>query len=227
MSTKVDYSKYDRHKSPIVIGYRSIILLLGAGDLLYANVTAIMQGSPFTPDKYFTYQSNFFILVWLFLALLWRNQPEKLEKISGPIHAIITVYISVTFLVYGIILAPLSNPTGVEVYLNIIHHYLNPVVFIIDYFYTERKTYSWKVVVPLLVYPHLYLIFSFIMGSYITVGDYIYPFLDYATLGLSGYIRWYLILIVLFLILFVIYTGFVKYLDRRSPQEASSKYQPA
>lgn len=227
MSTQTYSLNYEVHKSSFVVGYRLIILLLGLGDLAYANVTALLNGSALVPDKYFTYQSNFFIMVWLFFALLWRNEPEKLERISGPLHAILTVYISVTFLVYGIILAPLSNPTGAEVYLNIIHHYLNPVVFILDFFYTERKNYSWKVVGPLIIYPHIYLVFSFIMGSYITVGDYIYPFLNYTKLGFSGYLTWYVILVSLFLILFLVYTSFVKYMDRRSVSEPSSKYQPA
>ena len=227
MSTKTDYSNYEINKSSFVVGYRLIILILGVGDLVYANVSSLLGGTLLSPDKYFTYQSNFFIMVWVALALLWRNDPEKLKKIYGPLHAILTVYISVTFLVYGIILAPLSNPTGAEVYLNIIHHYLNPVVFILDFFYTERKNYSWKVVGPMIIYPHLYLVFSFIMGSYITVGDYIYPFLDFAKLGVAGYIRWYLILIVLFLMLFVVYTGFVKYMEKRTLQETSPKYQPA
>ena len=219
MSNKPDFSNYEIHKAPIVISYRLIILLLGLGDLVYANVSFLLSGqlslSTF-PDKYFTYQSNIFILAWLFLALIWRNMPEKLDKISGPIRGAITVYISVTLIVYGIVLAPSSNPTGIDVYLNIIHHYLNPVVFIVDFFYTERKVYNWKPVIVWFVYPHLYLIFSFIMGTYITVGDYIYPFLNFPKLGLTGYLTWYLILIVLFLVLSVIYYLFPVFIKKRN-----------
>ena len=219
MSNKPDFSNYEIHKSPIVISYRLIILLLGLGDLVYANVSFLLSGqlslSTF-PDKYFTYQSNIFILAWLFLALIWRNMPEKLDKISGSLRGAITVYITVTFIVYGIVLAPQSNPTGIDIYLNIIHHYLNPVVFIVDFFYTERKVYNWKPVIVWFVYPHLYLIFSFIMGTYLTVGDYIYPFLNYPKLGFTGYLIWYLTLIVLFLILSVIYYLFPVFMKKRN-----------
>ena len=215
MSKLTDSSKYDIHKSTFVVSYRLIILLLGLGDILYANLNYFLTHTTFFPDKFFTYQSNFFVDVWLILALLWRNSPENLEKISGFIHGAVTLYISVTFLVYGIILAPMNHPTGIEVYLNLIHHYIVPFVFILDYFYTEKKLSDWKFIIPWFVYPHLYLIFSLIMGEYITKGDFIYPFLDLDKLGLVGYIRWYLILISLFLILSVIYIGYTKYFQKK------------
>ncbi len=203
MSKKIDFSIYEVQKKPFVLGYRLIILLLGLVDLAYANVTSILGGTLLTPDKYFTYQSNALVLIWLILALLWRNNPEKLDKICGPIRGAITVYISVTFIVYGIVLAPLSNPTGIGAIQNLIHHYLNPVVFILDFFYTERKQYRWIYILPWLIYPHLYLIFSFIFGS--ITGDYIYFFLDYPQLGFIKYLMWYIILFSLIIILSVIY----------------------
>ena len=212
MSNNTSSSKYEKFNSPLVIGYRLVILLLGLGAFLYSNVTAILAGNILASDKFFTTQSNFFVVVWLFLALMWRKNPQKLESISGYVHAIVTVYISVTFIVFNTILASSYHPTGIDVYTNIIEHMLNPVIFVLDYLYTERTHFSWKAVMPMLIYPHVYLVFSFIMGSYITVGDYIYPFLDYPTLGLGGYLTWYLVLVILFLILFVIYTAFVKFM---------------
>lgn len=222
MSTKADHSIYDIQKNPLVMSYRVIILLLGLGDIVFANVTSLLSGTLLHPLIYFTYQSNALVLIWLFLALLWRNDSEKLEKICGPIRGAITVYISVTFIVYGIILAPLSNPTGIDVYLNLIHHYITPFVFIVDFFITERKRYRWVYVLPWIVYPHLYLIFSFIFGH--ITGDYIYPFLNYPKLGLVRYITWYLILFTLILVLTAIYTSYNIYFASRKFSLDLGKY---
>lgn len=209
-------SIYDIQKSSFVVSYRLIILLLGIADLLYANISGLMQNAPLVADKYFTYQSNIFVDFWLFLALLWRNKPEKLEKISGGLRGAITVYISITFIVYGIVLAPLANPTGIDLYLNLIHHYIVPFVFILDYFYTERKKIEWIFILPWMVYPHLYLAFSYIMGTFITPRDYIYFFLDVNELGVLGYLKWYIILISLFFVLSVVYIGYNKYINKKS-----------
>ena len=222
MSTKTDYSIYEIQKSPIVMSYRIIILLLGLGDIVYANITSLLSGTLFHPLIYFTYQSNALVLIWLFLALLWRNQPEKLEKICGPIRGAITVYISVTFIVYGIVLAPLANPTGIDIYLNLIHHYITPFVFIVDFFITERKQYRWIYTLPWLVYPHLYLIFSFVFGS--ITGVNIYFFLDFPSLGFAKYLMWYGILFTLILVLTAIYITYNIYFASRKFSVSLGKY---
>ena len=91
MSNKPDFSIYEIQKNPIVMSYRLIILLLGLADIVYANVTSLLSGTLLHPLIYFTYQSNALVLIWLFLSLLWRNDPEKLDKICGPIRGAITV----------------------------------------------------------------------------------------------------------------------------------------
>lgn len=212
MSTRTSSTDYDIHNTPIVVGYRTVIFLLGLADILYAN---IFYG-PINTEKYFTYQSNIFIVAWLFLALIWRANPGKLQKICGSLRGAITVYISVTFIVYGIILAPLSHPTGAEIYLNIIHHYLDPAVFIFDFFYTERTTYKAWNLLYWFIYPHIYLEFAFIWGTFIQKGDFIYEFLDYTKLGAFGYFRWYLILLILVLVLTYIYYSFPRYMEKKA-----------
>ena len=212
MATKTDYSIYEVQNSPFVIGIRVIMVLLGLSALIYSNVQSIINGAPLIgADKYFTDQSNAFVVAWVLLALFWRNQPEKLQKICGKLRGAVTLYITITFLVYGIILAPMSAaPTGLDAVANLIVHYINPVLFIADFFYTERKNYDWSSIGSWMIYPHLYLAFSFIFGT-ITHGDYIYFFLNYPNLGFAGYLKWYLILIALFLIISVIYISYNKY----------------
>ena len=212
MSSQTDYSIYDVQNSSFVISIRVIMVLLGLSALVYSNVQSIISGTPLIgADKYFTDQSNAFVVAWVLLALFWRNQPENLQKICGRLRGAVTLYITITFLVYGIVLAPMSHPTGFDVYINLIVHYINPVLFIADFLYTERKNYDWNSIVPWLIYPHLYLAFSFVYGT-ITHGDYIYFFLNYPDLGFFGYLKWYLILISLFLIISVIYISYNKYM---------------
>lgn len=202
MISKTDMANYDIQSSKYILGLRLFILFFGwLAFIIDEALGGIMV------NEFFTIQSNLFVLVWLSLAVLWRNDIEKMAKISGSIRGAVTLYITITFVVYGIVLAPLSHPTGIDVFTNLIHHYIVPVLFIIDFLITERKQYNWKFIVPWLVYPHLYLVFSIIIEA--VTGTPIYFFLDY-TLGV-GYLKWYLILISLFVIFSCIYIAYNKY----------------
>lgn len=202
MISKTVIANYDIQRNKYILGLRLFILFFGWLAFILDEATGGIM-----TNQYFTIQSNFFILVWLSLAVLWRNDIEKLNKICGGIRGAVTLYITITFVVYGIVLAPLSHPTGIGVFTNLIHHYVAPFLFIIDFLITERKPYSWKFIIPWLVYPHLYLVFSIIIEA--VTGNPIYFFLDYK-LGV-GYLEWYLILISLFVIFSCLYIAYNKY----------------
>lgn len=148
----------------------------------------------------YTIQSNLLVLIWLSIATIFQEKYKAHWFFNGIIHGAITLYITVTFIIFAILLAPLYHPTGIGAYTNLIVHYLVPIAFITDTVLTEIKhEYSWKYIIFWLVYPIFYLILTLIRG-YIT-GDYIYPFLDLNSMGIGLFVLWCFILSAVFLLL--------------------------
>ena len=140
----------------------------------------------FNSFRAFTIQTNFMVVIWYTLAILWYNKPESLDKIIGLLKGAFTVYISITFIFFAILLAPFYHPTGWEVFSNIVFHYIAPIAFIVDWILTENKSrYKWKYL-PYwtCIYPVCYLVFVFIHGA--LTGSYIYYFFDINALGIFG-----------------------------------------
>jgi len=141
----------------------------------------------FNSFKAFTIQTNFMVTIWLTLAILWHNKPETLEKITGLLKGAFTVYISITFIFWAVLLAPFyPPPIGWAGFTNLVFHYITPIAFIVDWILTENKLrYKWKYL-PLWVftYPVCYQAFVIIHGTF--TGNYIYYFFDVNALGISG-----------------------------------------
>ncbi len=150
---------------------------------------------------YFTMQTNIFILCWWVAALLWRNNAEKLTAISGKLRGALCLYISVTFLIFSLILERDYIPvTSAAVFTNITLHYILPLAFLVDWFLTEKVKYSWKFLFVWFIYPVSYLIFSIIYSHF--TGIYIYYFLEFEIFPL-----WQAALIILSLMIFFIVVG--------------------
>ncbi|XEO78697.1 hypothetical protein WKT22_03736 [Candidatus Lokiarchaeum ossiferum] len=155
---------------------------------------------------FYTIQSNFLVAVWLLLAILWDRKPEKYQKLTGLVRGGITLYITVTFLIFAILLAPLMPPDYAFDITNILFHYLIPVYFIVDWFLTERDTrYKWNYLPKWLIYPISYLILTLIYGLF--TGFYPYFFIDPSSLGVGPYILSILGMTAFYLILGSIFIG--------------------
>ncbi|HUW91070.1 MAG TPA: Pr6Pr family membrane protein [Candidatus Nanopelagicaceae bacterium] len=166
------------------------------------NIGPILEW--FNGFKSFTYQTNLLITIWLTLAILWHNKPETLEKITGPLKGAFTLYITITFIFFAVLLAPLYQPTGFAAFSNVVLHYLTPIAFIIDWILTETKLrYKWSYLPYWIIYPLCYLVFAFIHGTF--TGDYLYFFLDINVLGILGYFVFVSILITAGLVLGCLY----------------------
>ena len=149
------------------------------------------------------------VCVWLLLAIIWSNKPEKIKKITGPLKGAFTLYITTTFVFFAALLQGIYHPTGFAAFSNIVLHYLTPILFIVDWFFTENeKRYKWKYLPIWTIYPIGYLVFSFISGT--LTGDYLYPFLNVAFLGIIGYAIMITILVGVGLIIGSAYIGINK-----------------
>jgi hypothetical protein len=195
-----------------LFGYRIALAILGVGTLLlshYLNITNPLNTSfPLLMRnlriyRYFTMQTNLLVVIWLILAIIWSSNPNRMKKLMGKLKGAITLYITVTFLVFAVVLSPLYHPSGIEGVLNLMLHYFIPVGFIIDWFISEGDNYQWSFIPYWFCYPIVYLIFALIHGG--TTGDYLYPFLNLEVWGFDGLIIRVILLIALFSVLSSVY----------------------
>jgi hypothetical protein len=164
-----------------------------AGAIIYALTNGSILGW-FNSFITFTMQTNLIITLWFTCAIFWYNKPESFEKILRPIKGAFTLYITITFLFFAILLSPFYHPTGWAAFSNLVLHYITPIAFILDWVLTETELrYKWNYILYWMIYPLCYLVFAFIYGT--VTGNYIYYFLDITALGISGYFIFISILI--------------------------------
>jgi hypothetical protein len=148
----------------------------------------------------YTIQSNLLVLVWLNIAILFQEKYKTCWFFSGVIRGAITLYITVTFIIFALLLAPFYHPTGMAAYTNLSLHYIIPIAFLVDWVLTEMyHVYQWKYTLFWLSYPIFYLILTLILGS--ITGTYIYPFLDLNAMGTESFALVCVILAAFFLLL--------------------------
>ncbi len=182
-----------------ILFYRIIFAGLG---LITLIITAVIGAEFFLFSLIsFTMQTNLMVSIWWILAIIWHNKPEKLKKISGLLKGAFTLYITVTFVIFALLLSIFYQPTGFEAFMNLVVHYIVPIAFIIDWLLTEKDIkYKWTYLLYFMAYPLCYLVFSQIYGD--ITRNYLYYFLDISTLGGLAFA-----LYVIFLIAFFIAVG--------------------
>ncbi len=208
VSEKNKYSIWVARLSFSFLGWFTIIMshylqIADSGSISISSGVKVLSSY-----RYFTMQTNLFVLIWWSLALIYFNNSTVMTRLHGPVKGAITIYISVTFIVFATVLSPIYHPTGFDAFSNIVLHYLVPVFFILDWFVTERVDYQLKSLPVWLLYPILYLGFSQVHGVLTT--SYLYPFLNSKDLGLVRFFVSISILLVLFIVLCVICLGIAK-----------------
>jgi hypothetical protein len=194
--------------SNTILIYRIFFVGLSWFTLISSAVNYALNYGPilewFNSFKAFTMQTNLMVTIWLTLAILWHNKPETLEKISGLLKGAFTLYITITFIFFAVLLAPFYQPTGFAAFSNLVLHYITPIAFIVDWILTETKLkYKWSYLPYWIIYPICYLVFVFIHGTF--TGNYLYFFLDINALGILGYASFVSILITVGLVLGSVY----------------------
>jgi len=137
--------------------------------------------------SFFTIQTNLLVVLWLTAAILLRNHDEDSRILSPKVRGALTLYITITFLVYALLLDRLWNPTGLPLVFTTISHYITRLAFILDWLLFEKKqTYQWRYLLNWLIYPLGYFVYTQIYGG--ITGNYLYPFLDRPVIGWGGLI---------------------------------------
>ncbi len=185
---------------------RTYALIISLFSLVGVVLTAVSAGldnpehfwfSAVSVLKYFTIQSNLMVTIYFgaIYFFKWDQQP-KLKPWLGAV----TVYITITFLVFVTLLQNIWHPVGIGLWGNILNHYVTPIfsiVFLViyrkDYLFTKSNILQW------LIYPLIYIVFVLISG--LAVGDYIYPFFQINEVGVGGFLIVFFCIMVLFFLL--------------------------
>jgi hypothetical protein len=156
--------------------------------------------------SYFTIQSNLIVLAAAIVLVL---NPLR----DGPIWQVVRLDallgITITGLVYAIILAPQVHLTGAALVATIGFHYVSPWATVLAWLvFGPRPRMTWWTVLGTFVWPVLWLIYIFTQGAF--TRWYPYPFLDVTRLGFPDALRNALLVLVLGVVLACV----TKVLDR-------------
>ena len=188
------------------------ILGWAALGLQYALVlTGTLGADPITRSinffSYFTILTN--ILAALALTLPWlAPQSGPGEFFSRPtVRTAITTYIIIVMTIVYFVLRHLTNLQGWDFVADVLLHYFMPVLFVIDWlFLVPKQTLKMKDSLGWLAFPVIYLVWTFIHGTY--SGFYPYPFLNTSELGITRVLLNEAGLLAIFLVLgFILVTG--------------------
>ncbi len=184
----------------------SLIIAVAATFGLFATLLSRAIDSPETPVlsalssfRYFTLQTNLFVAVIFWVMTLSKREvgPGMQILLGG-----VTVYISITFLVFALLLQSTWQPTGWAAVGNVFNHYLTPLA-VIFYVFTNRQSLRYLPYhIPIwLIYPLIYLIFAFIYGN--NTGEHLYFFFNVSDVGWTFFSLTMLGIIALFCLLSV------------------------
>lgn len=134
---------------------------------------------------YFTTQSNIFVTLWLFYIVLSEIIPQ-LPKAKPVLGLMVSCYISVTCIVYWLVLVPMlafvpALFTPQNIWMHTVTSIFVPAMFLLGF--TEGKKIKPGGVFLVLVYPICYIVFAYVVHAF--TGKYAYPFLNPQAMGNS------------------------------------------
>lgn len=160
--------------------------------------------------SYFTIQTNVLVALWWTLAVL-PGSGRIQEWASRPVvRGALTVYISITFIAYAVLLANTWNPQGWEWVRSTTTHYVIPLAFVLDWLlFGPHGLTRWGFIRFWLIYPLAYFAFAMLNGA--LTGNFLYSFFDITALGIGQVAIQTALLLLLFALLSSLLIG----LDRR------------
>lgn len=186
--------------------------------------------------SFWSVHTNILIMLWFFYALIYHNREEKNKFTNLTAQTSITVYITITFLLFwGIIVGNIlkiseydfATRTKSDIAITSLTHSLTPLLMIIYYFLSMGKrkllyrTFLLKNIFLMLSYPFGYCIFLVLRAQLVSgdkIPDFVYPygFLDFSkplfgtSVGLSNFVCIFTLtaLLILFNLLYIALNNF-------------------
>lgn len=129
--------------------------------------------------SYFTIWSNIIVAITVTMLAL---RPQRDDQLMRVLRLSALLMITVTGLVYAIVLAPTNNPQGWAYVADRLLHMVTPLLTLIVFAAVgPRRWFSLRIVRFSLVIPAIWLVFALIRGAVIDAWPY--PFMIVATLG--------------------------------------------
>lgn len=169
------------------------------------------------PDKlfkltYYTTLSNLLVVgffSWI-LYLMWtKNEATLNSRLFLRWKGSVTILITLTFLVYAILLAPQADPEDFNTIHNYALHYVVPILVLVDWLIFDKgKIYKWTDPLLWTIAPLSYLAFSLIKGYVLNVpipdsrhSPYPYFFLNVNQYGWDGVGKYVLMISLAYIVL--------------------------
>ena len=162
--------------------------------------------------SYFTILSN--IVVAVVATLLWLN-PQRRSGVFRVLRMDSLIMITVTGLIFAIVLAPDASVVGWQYVSNTLLHYITPTLTVLVFLLIgPRGLFRLSTVFLALIIPFIWLAYTLVRGAFID--SYPYGFIDVGAHG-YGTVTLNLIGVVVFgIILGLVFLGIDKLLTRRT-----------
>ncbi len=156
--------------------------------------------------SFFTIQTN--LLVAVCFSFLWLRPKSKWGIFfSTPKNiSAITLYILIVGIVYNLILRFLWAPVGFQKLADELLHLVIPILVLLFWLlFVDKKMLVIKNIFPWLIFPFLYLIYTFLRGHFFHF--YPYPFVDVISLGYTQVIYNSFFMLIAFLVIGLLIVG--------------------
>lgn len=156
--------------------------------------------------SFFTIQTN--LLVAVCFSFLWLRPKSKWGIFfSTPKNiSAITLYILIVGIVYNLILRFLWAPIGFQKLADELLHSVIPILVLLFWLlFVDKKVLGIKNIFPWLIFPFLYLIYTFLRGHFFHF--YPYPFVDVISLGYTQVIYNSFFMLIAFLVIGLLIVG--------------------
>lgn len=180
----------------------------------YANPSGLAGALSRVIDffSYFTILSN--LVVAVVLTALWRGAARS-TPVWRALRMDSLIMITVTGLIFAIVLAPNAQLEGLEYVTNTIEHYLAPVLTVVTFL--VWGPFGWfrlSTVLTALILPILWLGYTLVRGA--VINAYPYGFIDAATLGYATALRNIAGVLVIGVVLALVFLGLDRLRSRRT-----------
>ncbi len=217
------------------IVFRAVALAAGIGGIiLHMSVNSLLTTGFMVKHNlaYFTLQTNIFSTVLFGVLLLksiihWvKHKEAEIAYINPTLHFACTMYITITMVVYWLVLTPITGlPQNTVLWMDgLCLHALTPILAILDsLFFAKHGKVQQKAIPKLLIYPILYYISVVIVAHLIKEPYYTlklngkviellypYPFLDPQLMGFGGVAIAVAVAVLAFILFAMLYIGLDK-----------------
>jgi len=168
--------------------------------------------------SYFTILTNLMVAVTTSAALLLPHSGFGSFCAKPATITAVALYIIVVGLVYNLVLRPLYSPQGWGRVADETVHSVVPLLSVIYWLsFSAKGAVKWKNAINWLIYPLVYLIYTFVHGIFSNY--YPYPFMDVKVIGYTGFWLNSFYLLLLFLLLSFVLIGIDKFLTKRKDRQ--------